>query len=113
MILFAESGGPVPNPGTALDRVGSSQFVLASLALLAGFLYALYRSGLIGRFVIPGVVPLHFEFFPASGGGLEFLATSSSQSPARYRRVEPFTPSSAQLQELLAADEIAGYEQGK
>lgn len=48
------------------------------------------------RFVIPGVMPLYFEF---SADGRECETMSPSQAPAKFQRVEPFSPSGAQLRE--------------
>jgi CubicO group peptidase (beta-lactamase class C family) len=53
-----------------------------------------------GRFVIPGAVPLYFEFSSADGGRhLLCRTTSFAQAPATFERLDPFTPSSADLRE--------------
>lgn len=48
------------------------------------------------RFVIPGVVPLYFQF---SADGRQCETTSPSQAPVKFQRVEPASPSGAPLHE--------------
>lgn len=52
------------------------------------------------RFVIPGAAPLYFEF---SADGSRCETTSPSQAPAKFQRVEPFSPSPAQLAEYAGS----------
>ncbi len=86
-------------------RIGSEQFM--RLLVRDGMLYWTRGVGTHGslemipladnRFVIPGVMPLYFEF---SADSRQCETTSPAQAPAKFQRLEPWSPSDAALREL-------------